>query len=142
VFSPKEAVQEHWEEAALQRKTKVPPSQVKRAEQRAKNPKRQDGEFYSTQSYGKAIKRSIKAANRTLSADRQIPLWSPYQLRHAKATEVAAAAGLDVCRAVLGQRTINVTQRYNHSDRQKAIDYVRDRQNLTAVQAGSAAQSD
>ncbi len=120
VFSPKDAEAERKERDAAKRKSKVQPSQRKRAASRAANPKSRAREHYDSETYARAVKYGIIKANRTLSSDKKIPHWTPYQLRHAAATEISETAGLDVARAVLGQRTINVTQRYNHADQKIA----------------------
>ncbi len=120
VFSPKDAETERKSMLAEQRKTPVQPSQRKRAASRAANPKSRAREHYDSETYARAVKYGIIKANREFGEDRKIPHWTPYQLRHAAATEISEAAGLDVARAVLGQRTINVTQRYNHADQKIA----------------------
>jgi integrase len=123
VFSPKESMQEHYAIRAASRKTKVQPSQIKRKEQRTKNPKRKDGDSYDRSSYNWAIQRSIIAANKLLPDNEQIPAWTPYQLRHAAITDIVLQTGkLDIARAVAGQKSITVTQGYNHADTQIAID--------------------
>jgi integrase len=123
VFSPKDTVRERIERDATKRKTKVPPSQVKRKEKRAKNPKRKDRDCYDRNSYCRAIKRSINAANKHLPDGEQIPHWTPYQLRHAAITDIVQQTGsLDTARAVAGQKSISVTQGYNHADVKIAVE--------------------
>jgi len=123
VFSPKDTVKERFERAAAKRKTKVPPSQIQRQEQRAKNPQRKDRDSYDRNSYNRAIQRAITAANKRLSEGEQIPHWTPYQLRHAAITDIVQQTGkLDIARAVAGQKTISVTQGYNHADVKIAIE--------------------
>ena len=123
VFSPKDTVKERFERAATKRKTKVPPSQIQRKEQRVKNPQRKDRDSYDRNSYNRAIQRTITAANKRLSASEQIPTWTPYQLRHAAITDIVQQTGkLDIARAVAGQKTISVTQGYNHADVKIAIE--------------------
>ena len=123
VFSPKEAMREHYAIRAAKRKSRPQPSQVKRKERNAKNPKRKDRDFYDKGSYHHAIKQSIKIANRHLPDDEQIPHWTPYQLRHAAITDIALQTGkLDIARAVAGQKSISVTQGYNHADVKIAIE--------------------
>ena len=128
VFSPKGALQERYARDAAKRKTKVQPSQLKRKEQVAKNPKRKVNDFYTTQSYGKSVKQSMQAANKCLSDEEQIPHWTPYQLRHAAITAIIKATGsVDTARAVAGQKTLTVTQDYNHADAQIAIEQAKRR---------------
>jgi len=123
IFSPKEAVKERIERDAAKRKSKVQPSQIERKEQNAKKPKRKDRDCYDKNSYNRAIKRSIIAANKYLPEGEQIPAWTPYQLRHAAITDIVQQTGsLDTARAVAGQKSISVTQGYNHADVKIAIE--------------------
>ena len=128
VFSPRDALHERSARDAAKRKTKVPPSQLKRKERVAKNPKRKANDFYTTGSYGKSIKQSIRVANQRLADDEQIPHWTPYQLRHAAITEIIKTTGsVDVARAVAGQKSLTVTMGYNHADEQIAEEQAKKR---------------
>ena len=123
IFSPKDAVKEHFALRASERKTKVQPSQIKRKEHNAKKPKRKDRDCYDRDSYNRAIKRSIAVANTRLPDNEQIPTWTPYQLRHAAITDIALQTkSLDIARAVAGQKSISVTQGYNHADVKIAVE--------------------
>ena len=123
MFSPKDTVKERVARDAAKRKTKVQPSQVKRKEQNAKSSKRKFLDSYDRNTYNRAIKRAIVAANKQLPENEQIPSWTPYQLRHAAITDIVLRTGkLDVARAVAGQKSISVTQGYNHADVQIAIE--------------------
>jgi integrase len=123
VFSPKDAMKEHYALRATKRKTKAQPSQVKRKELTAKNPKRKDRDHYDRNSYGHAIKRMITIANKSLPEGEKIPHWFPYQLRHTAITNIVLQTGsLDIARAAAGQKTISVTQDYNHADVKIAIE--------------------
>jgi integrase len=62
--------------------------------------------------YGNAIERACLKAG--------IPEWHPNQLRHSKATEIRKEAGLDAARAVLGHRTLTITEVYAEIDQAKA----------------------
>jgi site-specific recombinase XerD len=64
-----------------------------------------------------------------LPQDQQIPHWFPYQLRHAGVTELVAEhdGNLDVARAVAGQKSISITQGYNHADLKIAIEQAKKR---------------
>jgi integrase len=117
VFSPKDAISERYR--IMKRKTKRTPSQEKRHQQAVENNRSRVREHYDSNSYSKSIKQSIKKANRTLTEP--IPLWTPYQLRHAGVTEITETDGLDVARAVAGQKTLDVAQIYNHADKKIAI---------------------
>jgi integrase len=123
IFSPKDAMKEHYALRAAKRKSKVQPSQVKRKERNAKHPKRKDRDCYDRNSYNRAINRTIVAANKTLPENEQIPSWTPYQLRHAAITDITLQTkSLDIARAVAGQKSISVTQGYNHADVKIAVE--------------------
>ena len=71
----------------------------------------------------RAIKRSIATANKRLPENERIPTWTPYQLRHAAITDIALQTkSLDTARAAAGQKSISVTQGYNHADVKIAIE--------------------
>jgi len=111
IFSPRQAVKERAEQARARRKTKVPPSQQKRDEYRAKNPAdRQVGEFYDRDSYRRAVKYAIEKGNRH---GVKIPHWSPYLLRNSAATAIELEHGLDEAQAQLGHTTADMTKRYS-----------------------------
>ncbi|MEN6309637.1 MAG: tyrosine-type recombinase/integrase [Anaerohalosphaeraceae bacterium] len=74
------------------------------------------GDKYDSASYGKAIKYAIKAANKD---GQEIPEWTVYQLRHSAATNIAEELGLDVARAVLGHRSLKITEIYAKEDIKK-----------------------
>jgi integrase len=132
VFSPKTAMVEKWTKDAKRRKTKIPPSQVLRTGRRKSKPKKEARGHYDSQSYARSIKQAIVIANRTLPKDQQIPHWTPYQLRHAGITELIAEhdGDRDIARAVAGQKSINITQGYNHADLRIAIEQAKKRGNL------------
>ena len=77
------------------------------------------GEKYDSTSYGKAVKRAIRAANKGKDANEKIPEWTVYQLRHSAATNIAEELGLDVARAVLGHRSLKITAIYAKEDIKK-----------------------
>jgi integrase len=129
VFNPREAMREHWERAAAKRKTKVQPSQQERKEKRAKNPKRKYREDYTPGVYGKAIKKAIRSANRQLPSDQQIPHWFPYLLKHTATTKTTETEGLDVARAIAGQKSLGVAMIYNHADDTLAFNSAKKRTN-------------
>jgi integrase len=59
---------------------------------------------YSSQSYGRAVKRACE--------DAKASHWHPHQLRHAYATRVRASHGLDAAQAILGHKHASVTEIY------------------------------
>jgi len=80
--------------------------------QRAAKPRVTFSECYNKDSYRTAIQRAITRANKTLSSDKQIEMWFPYQIRHSTATFVEETEGLDESQAVLGHTTADMTKRY------------------------------
>lgn len=77
---------------------------------------------YTAQSYRNAIHRGIKRLNLVIEQDKEmteeqkkaayVPLWSPHQLRHAKARAVREKYGIEAAQAVLGHESIDATEIY------------------------------
>lgn len=112
IFDPREEVAAQNAEKARRRKTKVQPSQRLRHERRVQNPANRLGEHYTTGSYAKAIRRACKRA--------KIDVWSPYQLRHAGATNLANCVDPVSAQALLGHRQITTTMIYVKPDCERA----------------------
>jgi integrase len=133
LFSPRRALEEVREQKRRKRKTPVQPSQRNR---RKRNPQRAPGEFYTTSSYGHAIRKAVDAANKARACkqckklkpkDRcesckagALPHWHPHQLRHTAATLIRKEYGLDVARVVLGHRSPQITELYAELDTSRA----------------------
>ena len=115
VFSPRTAMEERNVEKRAKRKTKITPSQAARDEARATKPKRYT-DFYNKYSFRQAIEHAILKGNKTLPEGEKIPHWTPYQLRHTAATETSKIAGKEKTKALLGHRSIQMTEIYDHSD--------------------------
>ncbi len=79
---------------------------------RKANPKRKPKERYTTASYRRAVERACKKA--------KIPVWTPNQLRHTRATELRRLHGLDAAQVVLGHSDAFVTQIYAERDFSRA----------------------
>ena len=77
---------------------------------------------YEKRSLGRAIDHAIKRINRERSkADLPaIPHWHPYQLRHARATEVREQYGVEVAQSVLGHARVDTTEIYAKQTEAKA----------------------
>jgi integrase len=125
LFQPKEAVAEF--------RASRPPGRSRRARSQPRLPRskgRKDrpgvgpGERYSAQSYGQAIRYGIAKANREAekTGGARIPWWHPHQLRHSAATRLRREFGLDVARAVLGQRSLASAHIYAELDRAGAVE--------------------
>ena len=120
VFSPRDTEQEVKEKRAANRKSKITPSQTARKKRNAQKPKRQRT-HYTKRAYHKVVSQSIQIANRNLPDGEKIPHWNPGMIRHTGISPLTLHKGLDAARAVAGQKTISVTQGYNHADVQIAI---------------------
>jgi integrase len=104
LFSPRAYVEAMHRRRAEQRKTKRPPSQLKRKA----NPKRTPAECYNRRSYRVAIVRACQKA--------KLPEWSPLQLRHTAATAIRAKFGVEAAKVILGHTKVETAQIYAERD--------------------------
>lgn len=152
LFSPNEAEADRRAKMRAQRKTKVQPSQVRRAEASARRTRAtKPGEFYTPDSYRRAIERACEVAfpppdhlaqrddeNREqyrarlasqekaeLKAWRKAHRWNPHRLRHNAATDIRRSHDLEVAGTVLGHKSLDVTQMYAEADQAKATEAIR-----------------
>ncbi len=106
-------------------------------------PKRAPRECYSTDSYGKSIKKGCNKAfphpklgyklrssftdeeKRELREWQSQHHWAPNQLRHTAATEVRSKFGLEEAQIILGHSTADVTQVYAERDIAKGMEVAR-----------------
>lgn len=81
--------------------------------------------FYDSVSYLRAVRRAQERVNaeRKKQGIDPLPLWTPHQVRHAKATAVRITHGLEGAQAALGHQSIAATQIYaqKQSELAKAI---------------------
>ena len=119
LFSPRDSEKLRRKEQRIQRKTKLYASHVAHMKgKRKKQPKRKAGEFYSTDSYRRAIKRACKNAG--------IEPWTPNQLRHTAATKLRRRFGLEAAQVVLGHQSADITEIYAERDRELAISVMKE----------------
>ena len=118
VFSPAKAEKEHRASRQAARKSKVQPSQRERHEAAMANPRREFGATYTTESYGRAIRRACEAHG--------IQPWSPNQLRHAAATRIRRTHGLEAARVLLGHTSAATTEIYAEADQAKATQIMKE----------------
>jgi integrase len=128
VFSPRTAMAERNAERRANRKTKISPSHVAKAEARAAKPSPYN-EFYRQYSFRHAIEFAIAKGNKVLPDGEKIPHWFPYQLRHAAATAAELAHSDADAQALLGHRTVNMTKRYSKAQLAQREELARNRQN-------------
>ena len=119
------------EKQRADRRSPLTPSQVART--KVAEPKRPAREYYSKDSYNRAIQRACEKAfgmprglsNAQKSAWRQEHCWTPRQLRHNKATEIRQQPGLDAARQVLGHSEASTTEIYAEKDFEAAREIMR-----------------
>jgi integrase len=128
VFSPRTAQEERNAERRVNRKSKIPPSQIARDKARAAKPTRYS-EFYNGDSYRQAVEHAIKKGNRQLPEDKQIPHWYPYLLRNSAATVTELAHSDEDAQALLGHTTVNMTKRYSKTQKTRREKLARKRIN-------------
>ena len=106
-------MEERNAERAANRKTKMSPSHIAKAKERAAKPSYY-AEFYNRDSYRNAIKHAVAKANKNLAeGETPIPAWYPYLLRNTAATEIEETIGLDAAQAQLAHTSANMTRRYS-----------------------------
>lgn len=112
-FSPRESERRRLDQRHRERKT---PSSCgdRPGTNRKRKPARTPGPRYTKDSYNRAINRACKAAS--------VAIWSPNQLRHARATEVRHEFGLEAAQVALGHSNANVTQIYAERDLSKSME--------------------
>ena len=111
-FSPREAVEQRLK---LREAKRVTPKSCgnSRGTNRTKAPKRKPGDCYSTVTYCKAIHYACRKA--------KIDLWSPNQLRHAAATKLRDAEGIEAASVILGHAHLPTTEIYAEASAKKAL---------------------
>lgn len=117
-FSPRRVVEELHAERRRDRKTPLWPSHARRrAAMRVGEWERSPAARYTSHSYAVAITRGVGRANRALveaaaEVELHVPPWAPNQLRHAHATAVRRAFGVEAAGATLGHGQLSTTEIY------------------------------
>lgn len=115
--------------AQVNRGTPVQPSQQDRCKP---DPEKFVGDRYDANSYRHAIEYAVAAANRTVAKVAEtegrevnendlIPHWHLHQMRHTAATIIRRETGLDAARAILGHRSLDITDTYAELDQGLAV---------------------
>tara|TARA_R110002072_G_scaffold100429_3_gene221186 strand:- start:88275 stop:89639 length:1365 start_codon:yes stop_codon:yes gene_type:complete len=80
-------------------------------------------ETYDSHALRKAVERGIERANaaREEGGLAPLPRWTPYQIRHAVATEADVLVDRETAAAQLGHASTTTTRRYSHDDVGKAV---------------------
>lgn len=150
LFRPSDSMKEHQEQKRKNRTTPLSCGN-RPGTNRKRKPKKQPGEKYSTQSYGRAIARACEVAfppplhlqqqegetkkewkarltdlqQAELKTWRNKHRWSPNQLRHSTGTEIRREFGVEGAQVVLGHARADVTQVYAERDQKLAMDIMR-----------------
>jgi integrase len=72
-------------------------------------------------SYTTAVARAVEKYNRT-HPNKPIEVWSPHQLRHAKAHEIRERFGLEHVQATLGHAEFSMSERYAQATLGRAVE--------------------
>ena len=126
LFSPAEAEAERRAKQRAERVT--PPSCGNRTRSNVvEKPKRQPGIAYTAESYNRAVQYACAkewpipdgATKEEASAWRAKWWWSTNQLRHAAATRIRKAYGIEAAQVILGHSKIDMTQHYAAANRER-----------------------
>lgn len=115
LFRPETSNDEHRRNAA-KKVTKKTPTRLARDAERAANPRRRFNECYRRDTYALAIKRACKRAG--------VPVFSPYQLRKLRGTEIDRQYGAVAAQAVLGHANVSTTLAYYIDPRRDQADEI------------------
>lgn len=116
LFSPAESKRWYVAQRAAARKTPRPPSQVQRKPKA--RPAKSPGRQWDVAAYGKAIARACRKAG--------IAPWAPNRLRHAAATRIRAAGGIEAARVILGHASAVTSEVYAEADETRAESIIRE----------------
>ncbi|MGP0068794.1 MAG: tyrosine-type recombinase/integrase [Isosphaeraceae bacterium] len=92
----------------LRRRRRRQASHIPDGDARTDTPRRAPGQRYTRHSYRVAVQRACGRAG--------IPVWSPRQLRHTRATLIRQKYGLEAAKAVLGHSDTKITEIYAERD--------------------------
>ena len=112
-LSPAEAMEQRLADREAARTT---PSSCgnRRGSNRKANPKKKPGACYGVIGYTKAIHTAARKAG--------VPIWGANRLRHAAATSIREHENLEAASAILGHRSLNMTENYAEKSLQRAIE--------------------
>ena len=115
IFSPKRTMRERAaflaEKRSKGKNKKIQPSQIKRKMYKQVRGENLVNDTYTRHSYKNAIQRACKRAG--------VDNWTPYQLRHSSATEVANKLSKEDAKIILGHTDLRTTENYVHEEAEK-----------------------
>ncbi|MEO0587231.1 MAG: site-specific integrase [Planctomycetota bacterium] len=115
LFSPAEAEAERRERQHAARSTPLSCGN-RPGSNRADSPRRKPRQHFTTDTYGRAIRRACEKAG--------VEPWGVHRLRHNAATELRREFGIEAARLILGHRAPSVTETYAELSHDKAIDVI------------------
>jgi integrase len=124
-FSPRRVVEQfHAARSAARGTPRYGSHMARNARKRVAAPRRPPAEQYNVTSYGHAVTRAIRRANRELERKAAaegvlappLPHWHPNQLRHTHGTAVRHRYGLEAAQVALGHAHATVTEVYAQTD--------------------------
>lgn len=119
LFSASEAEAERNAKRRKDRVTSMRPSDGRRMRKRAERTDgRKVGDRYTVGSLRRAIGRACKEAG--------IPHWTPHQLRHAAATRIRQAAGVEAASLALGHSNLATTEIYAEASKERTREIMRE----------------
>jgi integrase len=97
---------------------------------RKRMPRKQPGDHYDSCSYAKVVKAATNSARRDIKdrggdPDRELPKWTPYQLRHTAATKARKMFNYETAGALLGHSNMSATAIYAERNQGLADDVAR-----------------
>jgi integrase len=119
LFSASEAEAERNAQRRKDRVTSMKPSDGSRMRKRAERTDgRKVGDSYTVASLRRAVERACKEA--------KVPHWTPHQLRHAAATRIRQAAGVEAASLVLGHSNLATTEIYAEASMERTRQIMRE----------------
>ena len=115
-FSPTESEKMRRQKLTEQRKTPLCCGNRIGTNRRA-TPKQTAGDKYDSTNYRNAVRYATTAARKVIrkgggDPDKELPYWTPYQLRHTAATKVRKEMGYECAGATLGHTNMSATAIY------------------------------
>lgn len=110
VFTPLRSVQ-WWRAKCSELFRKRNKTQAEKVLMKESRRQRRLAPFYTSKAYHHAIRAAIRAARR---AGHDVPMFTPYDIRHSRLSEIQANYGWEVARAVAGHASLDATTWYAH----------------------------
>lgn len=115
-FSPRESERQRLSKLHEERKTPLQYGN-RPGTNRKETPLTQPGDCFTSGTYGNSVRKAVKAARRQIkfnngNPDKELPMWTPYQLRHTAATKARKIFNYETAGALLGHSNLSATAIY------------------------------